>query len=92
MYEQRCHLVSRVGNKRVPPKNDGTHKGTHGKTEAGGKKSSSIVFTNDRGRNPHIEENQKVGKVAKVKEEIMEIEQFIRIPPIGEKNNGLLYK
>ena len=72
---------------RVGPEHYRTEDGTVGEAKDDGKEESTNGVSE---RQPKVNEDEEVGEVAEVKQEIVPAEFLVCIPAVGEENDGFL--
>ena len=86
MYEHRRHLVHRMRHQRVAIYDDAEYNGTHREDIYYWEQPAEFPWR------PHIEDNENVYEVAKVKEEVVLTMLSIRVPTIGQQQEKFLKK
>ena len=92
MDEKGGHLVSGVRHKGVSPHYDGTEHGAIGKAEAGGEEPAPDGLSQQHVWQPQVEQDQQVGEVAEVKEEVVIAQLLVGVPAVGDESEAFLNK
>ena len=87
--EERGHLIDGVWNHRVGPEHYRTEDGPIWEAKDDRKEESTDRVSK---RQPEVNEDEEVGEVAKVKQEIVPAEFLVCVPAVGEENNGFLWE
>ena len=76
----------------VPPQHDGSEHRAVGKAVANGEEPSSDAGTHDLIWKPQVEEDEEVGEVAEVKQEVVVTALFVGIPSVCDQDDCFLEK
>ena len=78
---QRSHLVDGVGHQGVPPEDDGAEEGP---VRVGEDEDEEVAPEGGReeGRQPEVGQDEEVGEVTEVKEEVVVLHLLVSVPAV----------